>query len=353
MLLDSESPPASPSWRLDTDMREEESVFRWDCSARTSLSSKVSLKSVRNGELCINNKQQLTVKLPSTIFSVVTGCRHDTDHLPHLMTGFCQHWSLLQLSQDRRVRRQSAWQLICSVNHVRNIVITRLSEGQDISAEVMDWIRDVVYQVGSIVSSDEDEQMTREVLHVWLETRWRMIQILSIIPAQTREALLVCPLPTQSWLHQIITATLLDLLHLSVRRLFSLEVTYKSVTQLSLFQCPCVEEFWICLHELCQGKDINIFNFLEACLSSQESPEFTDEYDLSRLNYTLPVTENSTMLLFLNSFISLLHSSQSLTEDKRRSSEAFTKKLIKVCLSELSEKQDEAKLRQMMAGLMY
>ena len=355
MLLESDSPPASPITILAMDIMEEqdqEFSFRWNCDGNRSKKIKVNKKFVRNGEL----EQTLTapLTLPMRICSVLVHERHDTVHLQDILGGFCQHVAILKLSQDRTVQTRAAKEIVHCVHHIRNVVQARVSQKMDCTP-VLEIVKEIVYQMESL--AEYDAIYSSQLLHAWLDIRWTLLVTLNTIPdkLQPNESLVSVPIHSQSWTDQLVIATLLDMLHLASHRGSCLEITHKTVSQLTVFGCQCIEEMWVCMFSLCHRRNIDIWNLLESCFFQQgESPVKVNEYsDMSVTQYFFPTNaaKEKFLMTFLSSIVTLLHSSQSLTEDSKQPIQNFVKKVVKNSLSEVTVKPEESRLRLFLRSL--
>ena len=352
MLLESDSPPASPTSPLTMNTaQEQESSFRWNCDINNRPSRfKVNIKSVRNGEL----EQSVTnLKLPQRIFSVFTHNRNEMGHLEDLLDGFCQHVAILKLSQDRILKTRAAQEIVDCVHHLRNVVQTRVKQKLDCTP-VLKMVKELVYQMESI--AEHGSMMSSQLLHVWLEVRWTLLATLDNIPDKQHpgDSLVSLPLQSLSWTDQLVTGTLLDMLHLASIRCSCLEVSHKNVAQLTLFGCQCIEEMWVCIFTLCSRRNIHIWGLLESCFFRQGNfPSEVDENsELSLVQYFLPSYQESFLLTFLNSVVTLLHTSEAaVSEEARQQIHNFVRKVVKNVLSESTVKPEESRFRLFMKSL--
>ena len=179
---------------------------------------------------------------------MVTAARFDTEHLQELFNGFCQQSAIVKLSREKEARRIAAEDMCLCVHHLLYVTQRRLMEGLD-SVNILEMVQQIVTQMDNI--TEYEDSLSHELLHVWLEVRWILMEIVSLIPLQQQErleSLLLVPsmTPSSSWTDQLVSASCLDLLHLANQRYSSLEISHKNLTQISIFTCPrdcCPRDF--------------------------------------------------------------------------------------------------------------
>jgi len=109
-----------------------------------------------------------------------------------------------------------------------------------------------------------------DYLHTWLEVRWALIVMVCHLGREPDEPLIETDIIHKnhlSWLEQIILATMFDLSEISRARLSEEKIGDKNA-----FDCVCVEEFWFCLIELLQTKNLDFCQLFD-CLFTTEKRE--------------------------------------------------------------------------------
>ena len=349
--MESESPPASPS-ELIVGAGEDSSnlTFRWDCGGRST-----SLNTDNRSDTSYKKKESDICGI-TRIFSIVTLSRTDTDHLEELLQGFCQHLAILRLSSERDARSAAAEEISLCVHHLKFVARRRVAEGLD-CGPVLDAVREMVTQLDTVTQLD---MMTQELLHCWLEARCGVTEICVMVPDNQHppDTIVTAPAltPGTSWAHQLLAATILDLLHLANIRFSSLDISHKNITQMSIFQCPCVEEVWISLFNLCKLKDINIWSVLEGCnINCENHMDVDEDADPSLLQYSLKQYPESMWLMFLTSLVSLMASVKELQESSSvlTNFQNYLKRSTKKFLSNTDQRPSEAKLRTFLKMLLH
>ena len=331
-------------------MGAQEEIFHWDCGGKTSTFARSKEGQVRNtnfGEVVKSDRDCELVKDVNRIFSLVTQSRYDTEHFQDLFDGFCQHLALLRLSSDKTVRAAAAREIRHCVHHIEQVARRRHEEGLDCEM-VLDIVKNIVTHMESVADHVSVQSMSHELLHTWLEVRWVMIKITEVIPAHDNVIEAPDIAPGSSWSHQLITATVMDLFVMASQKFSSFDVTHKNISQLSIFQCPCVEELWLCLFSLCQLKSLDFWSLIESLNRNSEDQMETDDLeedltDLSLVHYKVSCMPESTWFMLLSSLMSVLGSFHE-TNGKNQA-QTFFRKLTKQFFSDYGQKLSESRLR--------
>ena len=331
-------------------MGTQEDIFHWDCGGKTSTFHRLEDGLVRNTNLkgaVKSDRDCELVKNVNRIFSLVTRARCDTEHLQDLFDGFCQHLALLRLSSDKAVRVTAAREIRLCVLHIEHVARSRHEESLDCET-VLDIVKNIVTHMESVADFTSVQAMSPELFHTWLEVRWAMIKVCEVIPAH--DNLISCPdiAPGASWGHQLISATVLDLFVMASQKCSQFDVTHKNISQLSIFQCPCVEELWLCLFSLCQSKDVDFWRLIESLNRNTEDQMEIDETeydhtDLSLVHYEVSRVGDSVWLMLLSSLTSILGPFHEAND--KNQAQSFYRKLTKQFFADSSQRPSESKLR--------
>ena len=323
------------------------STFRWDCGG---LPATFRVKTPRRGELedflCRigDNRSAEDVGCVRTVFGVQTKGRSDTEHFSQLLCGLSEHVARLTLSENKAVKRASANEIVNFLRHLKVLTETRISECLDTSA-ILELVSDVLMEMETLPCNDTGSQQSFELLHVWYEVRWCMIEISFLLSSgSSNDKFSTIPeFSSQNCLEQLLKVTCLDLLYLARRKYEALNVSTNNITLLSLFSCPCIEEFWLCIFSVCKNRKIDFWSLID--FATMDGMDTADDCSvLCEYNPSLPSDE--MLLMFLSSLVSLLHSSDlQLDATDQVSTCKFNKKIFKNVLKEIQSSPDELKLR--------
>ena len=216
-------------------------------------------------------------------------------------------------------------------------------------------IRDILLFMGKITDLPVHiiaQPAASRYFHTWLEVRWTLISLCFLTEDTTKanNSLLDIPLAGNSWLEKLLAATMIDLVEVAAKRMKSMTITFKNITKISIFNCPCIEELWYSLFTICQQKDINFWSLLSCCCKEGSTSKESLESDILILSY---FPENHDIFLepmLLSSLLSLLNAS-GFAFDKPMKDKIFKsiKVTLKAFLGTMELDCNESKLRTFLA----
>ena len=347
LILDSESPPASPGLGIVSKDNNGEN-FLWACSNNTPMTNN---KIVRNGNLDrFLNNSEIDLKR-ARIFGIVTCSRYDTEHLPQLFDGFCQHLTILRLSDDKEIRSSAGTEICHCVHHMLAICHRRVAEGLSCTG-VMEIVSDIVIQMETLA---DYSVMSHELLHCWLEVRWTLVMISLAVPGHMSHPPVSLPVHLRqgsTWSQMLISATCLDMLHLAKQKYHLNESSYNKLDfDSSLLKCVCVKEMWVCLFAISDRINSNFWDIIDLCCKKTVNSQLPEDEDLTMLQYSLPdITDNMLPILLYN-LIECLMELNLLDEKQLTIVHNFIRKLTKRNLPSQQQQHDEQNLRMFFNNL--
>ena len=371
------SPPTPPGDHMDVDAPDScelwmESMLlpttlpRWSCGGKfsnvvkwdrlpDSIISQGELERLVGGQRPV---PQLACQSGLELCGVRTGLV--VDQLQQVAVGLSQHLGILETVGCDTAGHKAFPGVTLDTEDMEGKVATCLAFLKELGFQCVkdkldcsmltEVIRDLLLAQGKLSDLPAHiscQPATSSYFHTWLEVRWTLLSLCFLLTDETASLppLLNIPLPCNSWLEQLLAATVLDMLGVAAKRLSSLAITHNNITTVSIFGCPCIEEMWYGLLSICMKKDINFWSLLSSCC--QEASHTEDmEPDLSILSYAPENEESVLQPMFLSSFLSLLHAS-GFPFDKPVKDSIFKtlKKILKAFFSSMEVDSDEAKIR--------
>eukprot|EP00092_Neocalanus_flemingeri_P021533 GFUD01023355.1.p1 GENE.GFUD01023355.1~~GFUD01023355.1.p1 ORF type:complete len:1140 (-),score=265.99 GFUD01023355.1:67-3486(-) len=371
------SPPTPPGDQMEVDGPDSCDLFmeamllpttlpRWSCGGKfsnvvrwdrlpESVISQGELERLVGGQRPV---PQLACQSGIELFGIRTGLV--VDQLQQIVTGLLQNLRILETVGCETAGHKAFSGVHLDLVDMEGKVAKGLAFLRELGFQcakdkldcslLMEVVRELLLaqeKLCDLSSHISSQPATSSYFHTWLEVRWTLLSLCYLLPDDTvsYSPLLHIPLPCNSWLEQLIAATVLDMLGVAAKRYSSLDITHRNITTVSIFGCPCIEEVWYGLFTVCHKRDINFWSLLSSCC--QEIHQLEDvEPDLSLLFYSAVKQEVALQPMFLSSFLSLLHAS-GYVFDKPVKDSIFKslKKILKSFLTEMEAKYEEAKLR--------